>query len=61
MTFLPQLFLEGIKGVLLRDGKVTKHARRRLVVGISDTRGHGTGTGDLLSVGHGNDDEEEGG
>ena len=61
MAFLLQLFLEGIKGVLLRDGKVAKPARRGLVVGISDTRGHGTGTGGLLGVGHGNNDEEEGG
>ena len=61
MTFLLQLPLEGIKGVLLRDGKVTKHARRRFVVGISDTRWHGTGTSGLLGVGHGNNDEEEGG
>ena len=61
MTFLLQLFLEGIKGVLLMDGKVTKHARQRLVVGISDTRGDGTGTGGLLGVGHGSNDEDEGG
>ena len=59
MAFLLQLFLEGIKGVLLGDGKVTKPARQRLVVGIGDTRGHGAGG--LLGVGHGNDDEEEGG
>ena len=61
MTFLLQLFLEGIKGVQLRDGKIAERARWGLVVGISDTRGHGTGTGGLLGVGHGNDDEEEGG
>ena len=60
MTFLLQLFPECIKGVLLRDGKVAKPARQRLVVGISDTRGHGTGTGGLLGVGHGNDEEEGG-
>jgi len=61
MAFLLQLFLEGVKGVLLRDGEVAESARGGLVVGIRDTGGHGTGAGGLLCVGHGNDDEEEGG
>jgi len=60
MTFLLQLFLEGVKGMLLRDGEVAEPARRGLVVWIRNTRGQGTGTGGLLSISHGNDDEEEG-
>ena len=61
MAFFFQLFLEGVKGVLLRHGEVTEPARRGLVVGIRNTRGHGTGTGGLLGLSHDNDDEEEGG
>jgi len=60
MPFLLQLFLEGVKGVLLGDGEVAEPARRGLVVGIRDTGGHGTGAGGLLCISHGNDDEEEG-
>ena len=60
MTFLLQLFLEGVKGMLLRDGEVAEPARRGLVVWIRNTRGQGTGTGGLLSISHGNDDDEEG-
>ena len=60
MAFLFQLFLEGFKGMLLRHGEVAESARWGLVVGIRDARGHGTGTGGLLGISHGNDDEEEG-
>jgi len=60
MTFLLQLFLEGFKAMLLRDGEVAEPARRGLVVGIRNARGHGTSAGGLLSISHGNDDEEEG-
>lgn len=59
MTFLLQLFLETVKGVLLRDGEVAEPARLGLVIGIRDTRGHGTGTGGLLGISHGDDDKEE--
>lgn len=58
MAFFLQLFLEVVKGVLLRHGEVAKPARQGLVVGIRDTRRHGTGTGSLLGISHGNDDEE---
>jgi len=47
--------------VLLGDGEVAKSAGEGLVVGIRDTRGHGTGTGSLLGISHGNDDEGEDG
>ena len=60
MAFLLQLVLEGVEGMLLRDSEVAKPARRGLVVWICNTRGHGTGTGRLLSIGH-DDGEEKGG
>jgi hypothetical protein len=60
VAFLLQLLLEGVKGMLLRDGEVAESARGRLVGGIGDTWWHGTGTGGLLSISHGNYDEEEG-
>lgn len=46
--------------MLLRDGEVAEPARQGLIVGIRDTRGHGTGTGSLLGISHSNDYEEEG-
>jgi len=60
MAFLLQLFLEAVKGMLLRDGEVAEPTRQGLVVGIRDTRRHGTGTCGLLGISHGNDDEEGG-
>jgi len=60
MAFIFQLFLEAVKGMLLRHGEVAEPARQGLVVGIRDTRGHGTGTGGLLGISHDNDDEEGG-
>lgn len=60
MVFFLQLFLEGVEGMLLRDSEVAEPARWGGVVWIRNTRGHGTSTGSLLGVGHGNDDEEEG-
>ena len=46
--------------MLLRHSEVAKPARQGLVVGIRDTRRHGTGTGGLLGISHGNDDEVSG-
>jgi hypothetical protein len=61
MAFFFQLLFEGVKGVLLGDGEVAKSAREGLVVGIRDTRRRGIGTGSLLGISHGNDDEGEDG
>ena len=46
--------------MLLRDGEVAEPARLGLVVWIRNTRGHGTSTGGLLNISHGNDGEEGG-
>lgn len=59
--FLFQLLPEGFKGVLLRDSEIAESSRRGLVVGIRDTRRHGTCTGSLLGISHSNDDEKGGG
>jgi len=47
--------------MLLRDGKVAEPARRGLVVWIRNARGQETSTGGLLTISHGNGDEEGGG
>lgn len=59
MAFVRQLFFESVKGMLLRNGEVSKSARQRLVVGISDTGRHGTSTGSLRGISHSDDDVEE--
>lgn len=43
--------------MLLRDCEVAKSASLGFVIGIRDTGGHWTGTGSLLGISHGYDDE----
>lgn len=61
MALCFQLFFEGVEGTLLIRIEVAKSARRGLVVGICDARGHWADAGSFLGIGHDSSGEEEGG